>query len=139
MKYYLLGATVLLALQAQGATELALKTPGGATTTYTLKSMADGAQMRPANGASLPLRISRTATTDPAGEITTVTFSIKADDTCWFNISETEMLETAAGHNSCEFYMPGFWYHHNLRSPEKAPSFHTSDSGKYAKTVSVLL
>ena len=24
--------------------------------------------------------------------------------------------------------MPGFWYRQNLRSPEKAPSFHTSDS-----------
>ena len=24
--------------------------------------------------------------------------------------------------------MPGFWYRRNLRSPKKAPSFHTSDS-----------
>uniref|UniRef100_UPI0032ECE022 hypothetical protein n=1 Tax=Bacteroides intestinalis TaxID=329854 RepID=UPI0032ECE022 len=31
-------------------------------------------------------------------------------------------------HSDCQFYMPGFWYRQNLRSPEKAPSFHTSDS-----------
>lgn len=128
MRQYLIAAAALLALQAQGATELALRTPGGAATTCKLTSQANGGLMKPDNGATLPLKVFRTVTTDPAGEITTVTLEIKADQTCWFNISETEMLGTDADHNSCEFYMPGFWYHHNLRSPKEAPSFHTSDS-----------
>jgi len=39
-----------------------------------------------------------------------------------------QLLSTGYRHDNCQFYMPGFWYRRNLRSPKKAPSFHTSDS-----------
>ncbi len=51
---------------------------------------------------------------------------IKALDTVYFNYGE--QIKTGYRHSDCQFYMPGFWYRQNLRSPEKAPSFHTSDS-----------
>lgn len=31
-------------------------------------------------------------------------------------------------HAGCEFYLPGFWYHRNERSPQNAPSARISDS-----------
>ena len=37
-------------------------------------------------------------------------------------------MKSGACHDDCLFYMPGFWYRRNLRSPKEAPSFHTSDS-----------
>ena len=51
---------------------------------------------------------------------------ITALDTVYFNYGE--QIKTGYRHSDCQFYMPGFWYRQNLRSPEKAPSFHTSDS-----------
>ena len=51
---------------------------------------------------------------------------IMALDTVYFNYGE--QINTGYRHSDCQFYMPGFWYRQNLRSPEKAPSFHTSDS-----------
>ncbi len=123
MKKLIAITAMLAAFNCQAATELALKTPGGATTVYQLTG--DGV-MKAQGGQTLPLTVTRTATAGADG-VTTVTFNIKANETCWFNLSETAPLEGTA-HADCEFYMPGFWYHHNLRSPEKAPSFKTSDS-----------
>ena len=136
MRQYLIAAATLLALQAQGATELALRTPGGAATTCKLTSQANGGLMKPDNGATLPLKVFRTVTTDPSGEITTVTLEIKADQTCWFNISETEMLGTDADHNSCEFYMPGFWYHITSAHPKKRHRSTPPTAGRCAKIAS---
>lgn len=39
-----------------------------------------------------------------------------------------QWLDSGFPHDSCLFYMPGFWYRRNLRSPREAPSFYTSDS-----------
>lgn len=44
----------------------------------------------------------------------------------YFNYSQHFL--TGFKHNDCQFYLPGFWYRRNLRSPREAPSFHTSDS-----------
>ena len=56
----------------------------------------------------------------------------------WYAFNQNVRLTVVAGilialatdfrHNDCLFYMPGFWYRRNLRSPKEAPSFHTSDS-----------
>ena len=51
---------------------------------------------------------------------------ITALENIYFNYSQ--QFSTDSPHNDCLFYMPGFWYRHNLRSPKEAPSFHTSDS-----------
>lgn len=120
-------ALLLLAAaqQADAATTLAVRKPGGKAQEYNLVA-SQGNTLRTDNGRYIPVEITRAATTDANG-ITTLTFTLKAKETCWVNLSEiTEM--PSAKHADCEFYMPGFWYHHNLRSPKEAPSFHTSDS-----------
>lgn len=55
-----------------------------------------------------------------------ISVSITAYENIWFNYAE--QIKTGFSHDDCQFYLPGFWYRRNLRSPEKAPSFHTSDS-----------
>ena len=79
-----------------------------------------------ADNSSLPLKITRTAVRKADGT-TDLTLTVEATEKCRFNIAETSVMN-GTRHEACEFYMPGFWYHHNLRSPENAPSFRTSDS-----------
>lgn len=55
-----------------------------------------------------------------------INVQITALDDVFFNYGE--QLRTGYRHEDCLFYMPGFWYRRNLRSPKEAPSFHTSDS-----------
>ena len=57
---------------------------------------------------------------------TMLTVYLTAAQDVYFNY--TQWLETDFSHADCQFYMPGFWYRQNLRSPKEAPSFHTSDS-----------
>lgn len=51
---------------------------------------------------------------------------LTAAENVYFNYSQ--QVVTGLRHDDCQFYMPGFWYRRNLRSPKEAPSFHTSDS-----------
>ena len=55
-----------------------------------------------------------------------ITLFITATENIYFNYGE--QVKSGARHDDCLFYMPGFWYRRNLRSPKEAPSFHTSDS-----------
>lgn len=55
-----------------------------------------------------------------------ITLFIVASEDVYFNYGEE--IKSGASHDDCLFYMPGFWYRRNLRSPKEAPSFHTSDS-----------
>ena len=55
-----------------------------------------------------------------------ITVTLKALENVYFNYGE--QIKTGYKHSDCQFYMPGFWYRRNLRSPKEAPSFHTSDS-----------
>ncbi|WP_080905958.1 hypothetical protein [Parabacteroides sp. Marseille-P3160] len=55
-----------------------------------------------------------------------ITIVLMARQDIYFNYRM--WVETGFRHEDCQFYMPGFWYRHNLRSPREAPSFHTSDS-----------
>lgn len=55
-----------------------------------------------------------------------MTVSITALEDIYFNYNQ--QVSTGFRHDDCQFYMPGFWYRRNLRSPKDAPSFHTSDS-----------
>lgn len=52
--------------------------------------------------------------------------TLKANDLVYYNFEES--YNTTMNHDDCQFYMPGFWYRRNLRSPKEAPSFYTSDS-----------
>ena len=57
---------------------------------------------------------------------TRLTVQLTAAQDIYFNYRQ--LLSTGYRHDNCQFYMPGFWYRRNLRSPKEAPSFHTSDS-----------
>lgn len=74
---------------------------------------------------NIPLRITQDIADDKKG-VQRITVSITALEDTYFNFGQ--QIKTNYRHEECLFYMPGFWYRHNLRSPEKAPSFHTSDS-----------
>ena len=54
-------------------------------------------------------------------------------DDVYFNFGEQVM--TGCHHDDCLFYMPGFWYRRNLRSPQEAPSFIPRIAGWFVKTV----
>ena len=57
---------------------------------------------------------------------TKLTVQLSAVQDVYF--SYRQQMKTGYKHDDCQFYMPGFWYRRNLRSPKQAPSFHTSDS-----------
>ena len=104
---------------------VSLKVPGNDAQHYslTLQKQQDGIYTCQSS-EQLPLTITRQVV-DKDGK-QRINVVIKALDTVYFNYGE--QIKTGYRHSDCQFYMPGFWYRQNLRSPEKAPSFHTSDS-----------
>ena len=104
---------------------ISLKVPGNDAQHYslTLQKQQDGIYTCQSS-EQLPLAITRQVV-DKDGK-QRINVVIKALDTVYFNYGE--QIRTGYRHSDCQFYMPGFWYRQNLRSPEKAPSFHTSDS-----------
>ena len=105
--------------------ELSIKQPGNPAKTYKLKTTGD--YLVAADGGVLPLDIKQQVTNDGDDKIYTVTFSAKTTVYCNFSAS----LCTKAKTSDSEFYLPGFWYHLNLRSPQNAPAFHTSKSWNF--------
>ena len=107
------------------STSISLKVPGNDAQHYslTLQKQQDGIYTCQSS-EQLPLAITRQVV-DKDGK-QRINVVIKALDTVYFNYGE--QIKTGYRHSDCQFYMPGFWYRKNLRSPEKAPSFHTSDS-----------
>ena len=107
------------------STSISLKVPGNDAQHYslTLQKQQDGVYTCQSS-EQLPLAITRQVV-DKDGK-QRINVVIKALDTVYFNYGE--QIKTGYRHSDCQFYMPGFWYRQNLRSPEKAPSFHTSDS-----------
>ena len=104
---------------------ISLKVPGNDAQHYslTLQKQQDGVYTCHSS-EQLPLAITRQVV-DKDGK-QRINVVITALDTVYFNYGE--QIKTGYRHSDCQFYMPGFWYRQNLRSPEKAPSFHTSDS-----------
>lgn len=104
---------------------ISLKVPGNEAKQYSLilQEVQDGTYNCQAN-EELPLLITRKVTGKDGKQRVNVV--IKALVNVYFNYGE--QVKTGYKHVDCQFYMPGFWYRRNLRSPEKAPSFHTSDS-----------
>jgi len=101
---------------------LSLKSPGNPAESYVLQAKPSGELE--ANTA-LPMRITRQISEE--GSTTQIKITIEAMETAYYNLEQSYELNQI-NHNDCQFYMPGFWYRHNLRSPQEAPSFHTSDS-----------
>lgn len=104
---------------------IALKIPGNDAIHYplTLQKQQNGIYACQAS-AQLPLLITRQVVDKDGNQRVTITF--KALENVYFNYGE--QVKTGYKHADCQFYMPGFWYRRNLRSPKEAPSFHTSDS-----------
>ena len=104
---------------------LSLKVPGNDARQYplTFRQWQEGSYAGVAD-ESLPLLVNRQVEDTDRG--TRITVTLTAQDDLYFNYGEE--LATGFRHDDCQFYMPGFWYRRNLRSPQEAPSFHTSDS-----------
>lgn len=104
---------------------ISLKVPGNDAVRYALtpERQVDGTYICHAT-EKLPVTITRKVSDSGCAQRVTVT--IHAGEDVYFNYGE--QVQTGYRHDDCLFYMPGFWYRRNLRSPEKAPSFHTSDS-----------
>lgn len=114
-----------IVIYAQGTvgteSKITLKSPGNPSETYLLKETRDG---RLTSDKNLPLEITRKEAKN--GQATRITITLKANDIVYYNYEE--ICKSTALHDDCLFYMPGFWYRRNLRSPKEAPSFYTSDS-----------
>ena len=104
---------------------ISLKVTGNDAKQYplALQKMQDGMYSCRAS-ETLPLDIIRQVVDKDGKQRITVT--LKALENVYFNYGE--QIKTGYKHSDCQFYMPGFWYRRNLRSPKEAPSFHTSDS-----------
>ncbi|MBR0276602.1 MAG: hypothetical protein IJQ76_10435 [Prevotella sp.] len=104
--------------------KLSLKQPGNDAVSYALK--ANGQQLT-ALGQQLPVTISQRLTSE--GDAQRLTVTLTARERVYFNLGA--MAATTFATDDCDFYLPGFWYHKNLRSPREAPSFHTSKSWNF--------
>ena len=100
-----------------------LKQPGNPAVEYPLQRQ-NGNLVAP-QAAALQIKESM----EKVGDDTRLTLTITAREKVFFNIGI--MASSAFDTDECEFYLPGFWYHKNLRSPHEAPSFHTSKSWNF--------
>ena len=134
LKRLFLGVMLVAGITGAGAVNVAsedisasisLKVPGNDARQYqlALQKMQEGVYGCRAS-EKLPLEIVRRVVDKDDRQRITVT--LKALEDVYFNYGE--QIKTGYKHSDCQFYMPGFWYRRNLRSPKEAPSFHTSDS-----------
>lgn len=106
---------------------ISLKVPGNVAERYSLDLQQlgnDRSSYLLEASESIPVTITQRVA-DVNGKLR-VNVCITALEDVYFNYSQR--LSTGYRHDDCQFYMPGFWYRRNLRSPKDAPSFHSSDS-----------
>ena len=106
---------------------ISLKVPGNVAERYSLNLQQLGNNRSSyllEASESIPVTITQRVA-DVNGKLR-VNVCITALEDIYFNYSQR--LSTGYRHDDCQFYMPGFWYRRNLRSPKDAPSFHSSDS-----------
>ena len=117
-------AVLLLVSQTGFSAELksyiSLKKPGNHAVTYQLKEHNGRLEA----DQNLPVDIVQSVSKEGDDEVIRVRLTAK--NRVYVNFG-TE-VSTGFDTQDCEFYLPGFWYHRNLRSPKEAPSFHTSKS-----------
>jgi hypothetical protein len=99
-----------------------IKKPGNNAVTYPL--IDDGKGNFIADKKDFPLQIKKERI--ETDSLIKIKITLYAKQEVYFNFQETCILPIK--HEDSQFYMPGFWYRKNLRSPKEAPSFHTSDS-----------
>lgn len=102
---------------------LMLKEPGNMAESYNLQKQGDNWVTK----ESLPVEIWQTS--ESIGDDELLTIYIKAHKKVHYHLAFS--LATSVPTTQPEFYLPGFWYHQNMRSPESAPSFKTSKSWNF--------
>ena len=105
-------------------TSIALKIPGNDALNYPLEESMENQLSHLKTHQDIPVVITRTIKENSADY--SIEVVITAEEDIYFNFKQ--LLNTRHAHEDCQFYMPGFWYRRNLRSPEEAPSFHLFDS-----------
>ena len=106
---------------------ISLKVPGNKAKQYPLilkRTQNDNSAYQLVASENIPLTISQKV--KEANGRLHIDMCITALEDVYFNYGQN--VSTGFRHDDCLFYMPGFWYRRNLRSPKEAPSFHTSDS-----------
>lgn len=103
---------------------LAIKIPGNPAKVYPLQMRQNGTSTQWLSNEQLPVDIQQQVENIQGRK--RITVKLTALETVYFNFGEE--VKTGYQHADCLFYMPGFWYRRNLRSPKEAPSFYTSDS-----------
>ena len=99
---------------------IALKIPGNDAIHYPLEGSTGEQSSQLKADKDIPVVVIRTIKENR------IEVMISAKEDIYFNFKQR--INTSYSHDDCQFYMPGFWYRRNLRSPKEAPSFHTSDS-----------
>ena len=107
---------------AQLKSSILIKKPGNTAISYPL--FDDGKGNLSTDKKDFPLQIKRERI--ETDSLITIKITLLAKREVYFNFQESCILPIK--HQDSQFYMPGFWYRKNLRSPKEAPSFHTSDS-----------
>lgn len=111
--------------QENVSVRLSLKVPGNEAKSYELSfNKQSNGTFEATTVEKLPVVVVRQV--NETGDKQRITVTLKALENIYFNYGE--QVNTGFNHADCQFYMPGFWYRRNLRSPKEAPSFHTSDS-----------
>lgn len=106
---------------------IALKKPGNMSVYYPLKmnKLTDQKFSYQLVGDSeMPVLVYQNIT--GSGSTRQIVIWITALEDVYFNFGQ--QLKSNFKHDDCLFYMPGFWYRRNQRSPKESPSFHTYDS-----------
>lgn len=124
---YIATAEAVNYIPERASAHISLKVPGDEAKQYPLtfrKSQSNNDVYYLEASDNIPLTISQNISREN-GKLQMIV-SITALEDVYFNYNQS--LSTGFRHDDCLFYMPGFWYRRNLRSPKSAPSFHTSDS-----------
>lgn len=104
---------------------MALKIPGNQAVIYQLYPVEITAgEYEWRSDRSIPVKVVHRVTKENGGTVLIVELS--ASQPVFFHYDQE--IASDFLHEDCQFYMPGFWYRRNLRSPHTAPSFHIADS-----------
>ena len=117
----LLAATCHIAKAVTLNYQVSIKQPGNNACTWQLKNQQNDLLT---SDTALPLVIHQQEVKE--GKDSYLTITLTALDDVYFNIGIQAPTDFKT--EDCDFYLPGFWYHKNLRSPRNAPSFHSSKS-----------
>ncbi len=99
---------------------LSSKSPGNSAVNHHV-SLSGSSSKRVSDAFTLLQEV----TQENGGEFLTIT--VRASDESYINLSGAIALEDYQ-YESTQFYLPGFWYRKNLRSPDKAPNARVSKS-----------